>query len=128
MVLVAVGLIIPKWYDIFVPVDRRNDGQLGYPPDIMLGTILGHTADDAQETGGAVATTPSVSDASGKDTGNQGDGSSDSPDKSVLTDENAPSDERRTATDRRGAQDDNTSTHQHIIIAPLTSPRETDDT
>ncbi|KAI9799251.1 MAG: hypothetical protein M1833_004129 [Piccolia ochrophora] len=37
MFLVVAGLVLPRWFDVFVPVARRGEGDMGYAPNVTLG-------------------------------------------------------------------------------------------
>jgi len=39
LVIIALGLIVPSWFDIFVPVPRREEGKIPYAPGVIGGSI-----------------------------------------------------------------------------------------
>lgn len=38
MLLVVVGLVIPRWFDVFLPENRKHEGDLPYAPSVLVGT------------------------------------------------------------------------------------------
>ncbi|RVX67809.1 hypothetical protein B0A52_07737 [Exophiala mesophila] len=38
MLLVVVGLVIPRWFDVFLPDNRKYEGDLPYAPSVLVGT------------------------------------------------------------------------------------------
>lgn len=50
MVFVAVGWLLPKFYDPFVPIEKRGEGHLDFAPDESIAVIEAHRSrmgDDA---------------------------------------------------------------------------------
>lgn len=37
MVLVVLGLIVPRSFDVFIPKARRGEGDLPYAPAVLIG-------------------------------------------------------------------------------------------
>lgn len=36
MVIMAIGFIVPRWFDVFVPSIRRGEGELHYAPGVTM--------------------------------------------------------------------------------------------
>ncbi|KAF2452336.1 putative sodium/chloride dependent neurotransmitter transporter [Lineolata rhizophorae] len=45
ILLVGIGFILPKWFDVFVPAERRNEGYKTYAPNVLMGTIEAESDD-----------------------------------------------------------------------------------
>lgn len=41
MVFIAVGFSLPRFFDVFVPTERRGELTLAYAPRVLMGTQLG---------------------------------------------------------------------------------------
>ncbi|KAG4435367.1 hypothetical protein IFR05_009153 [Cadophora sp. M221] len=39
LVIIALGLIVPSWFDLFIPVERRSEGKIPYAPGVIGGSI-----------------------------------------------------------------------------------------
>lgn len=39
LVIIVLGLIVPSWFDVFVPVPRREEGKIPYTPGAIGGSI-----------------------------------------------------------------------------------------
>lgn len=37
MVVIAVGFVVPRWFDVFIPAVRQGEGDLPYAPNVTLG-------------------------------------------------------------------------------------------
>lgn len=37
MVLIALGFLLPRWFDVFIPVERRGEGKISYAPNVTMG-------------------------------------------------------------------------------------------
>ncbi|KAK1464917.1 Sodium:neurotransmitter symporter family protein, partial [Colletotrichum paranaense] len=42
LILILAGFIVPRWFNVFIPVHRRNEGKMAYAPNVTIG------ADEAQ--------------------------------------------------------------------------------
>lgn len=42
LLIIFGSFIFPRWYDLFIPAKRQNEGKLGYAPNVTIG------ADEAQ--------------------------------------------------------------------------------
>ncbi|KAI6780460.1 uncharacterized protein J7T54_002857 [Emericellopsis cladophorae] len=51
LVWVLSGVFYPRWLNVFVPVERRDDGVIPYAPNVPRGVIFGEGSDEAVETG-----------------------------------------------------------------------------
>jgi solute carrier family 6 (neurotransmitter transporter, GABA) member 1 len=49
LVIVALGLIVPRWFDVLVPVERREDGDKFFAPNVTL--ALEGADSDSMEAG-----------------------------------------------------------------------------
>ncbi|CZT45072.1 related to sodium-and chloride-dependent GABA transporter 1 [Rhynchosporium secalis] len=38
LVIVGMGVMVPRWFDVFVPVERRDEGRIPYAPGLIGGT------------------------------------------------------------------------------------------
>ncbi|KAK7905888.1 hypothetical protein LTR67_000612 [Exophiala xenobiotica] len=50
LLCIALGFVVPKLFDVFVPRDRRNDGELLYTPYVTRGS----TEAESEESGASV--------------------------------------------------------------------------
>lgn len=39
MVIITFGFVVPRWFDVFIPVERRGEGWLVEAPNV---TVVGH--------------------------------------------------------------------------------------
>jgi solute carrier family 6 (neurotransmitter transporter, GABA) member 1 len=37
MIMIALGFILPRWFDVFTPLDRRGSGDKIYAPNVTMG-------------------------------------------------------------------------------------------
>lgn len=51
IILILGGFVVPKWFDIFVPPERLNDGVIDVAPNVMRQDIPGEKRDDSMESG-----------------------------------------------------------------------------
>lgn len=42
LILVGVGVIAPRWFNVLIPPHRRGEGKNPYAPNVVLGTIDSH--------------------------------------------------------------------------------------
>lgn len=49
--VVLLGFLLPRWFDVFIPEQRRNEGILPYAPGVTLGTSPEDAARGATEAG-----------------------------------------------------------------------------
>ncbi|KAL2073520.1 hypothetical protein VTL71DRAFT_10846 [Oculimacula yallundae] len=62
LVMIALGLIVPSWFDIFIPVERRNEGKVPYAPGVIgPATDLDAASRERMESGTAVRGSSSAS-------------------------------------------------------------------
>lgn len=40
MVLIALGFILPRWFDVFIPVERRGESDVPTIPGVTVGEEL----------------------------------------------------------------------------------------
>lgn len=52
LVLIGLGIIVPRWFNILIPAHRREDGKIPYAPNVVLGTI---DSEQAESMEGGVA-------------------------------------------------------------------------
>jgi solute carrier family 6 GABA transporter-like protein 1 len=45
ILLVVLGFIVPKWFDVFVPADRKHEGKVDYYPGTDATPIRAHEMD-----------------------------------------------------------------------------------
>lgn len=48
LVIIALGFILPRWFDILVPAPRRNDGEMDYAPRVTLGSLDAEMAEQLE--------------------------------------------------------------------------------
>ena len=50
LMTICIGFIVPRWYDVFIPSHRQNDGDIKTVPNIDL-LVVEARKDDRVETG-----------------------------------------------------------------------------
>ncbi|KAF2022390.1 SNF-domain-containing protein [Aaosphaeria arxii CBS 175.79] len=49
MVIIAVGFVLPRWFDVFIPVARRGEGKIDYAPNVSVGQdVVGREVEDGR--------------------------------------------------------------------------------
>jgi solute carrier family 6 (neurotransmitter transporter, GABA) member 1 len=56
MLFIGLGFALPRFFDVFVPADRRGENELTYAPRVLMGTLKGERERAAENGDGPAAT------------------------------------------------------------------------
>lgn len=48
LILIAVGVIMPRWFDVLIPPTRRGEGKITYAPNVVQGSVETHQSDSVE--------------------------------------------------------------------------------
>ncbi|KAK7416829.1 hypothetical protein QQZ08_011852 [Neonectria magnoliae] len=48
LILIAVGVIMPRWFDVLIPPARRGEGKITYAPNVVQGSVEARQSDSVE--------------------------------------------------------------------------------
>lgn len=46
LLIIALGFIVPRWYDVLIPPPRRGEGKIPYAPGVLFESVVSSSNSD----------------------------------------------------------------------------------